>query len=153
MSDPRSRLPWRRTEELPPARPAGGTEPLSAGSSRPRTSRPAKRLSLAWVVVGLLAILLVFFLGYLVGRSGRAAPEEAGPASRKTRACVRAAKLSAKVTRLHRQALANRAAFARALGRGDELEVAALDSQLRALSSRIGKTSTKARRALDRCQA
>lgn len=152
MSDPRSRLPWRRTEELPPARPGGGTEPLSAGSSRPRTSRPAKRLPIAWLVVGLLAVLLVFFLGYLVGRSGRAAPEEPGPASGKTRACVRAATLSARVTRLHRQALANRAAFARALGQGDEVEVAALDTQLRELSSRIGETSTKARRALERCR-
>lgn len=152
MSDPGSRLPWRRTEELPPARRGRGTEPMPSASARSGPSPPPRRPPLAWLVVAVLAVLLVFFLGYLAGRSGGAATEEARPASGKSRVCVRAATLSAKVTRLHRQALVNRAEFARALGRGDELQVAALDSQLRALTSKIDRATTKAQRALQRCQ-
>ena len=149
MSDRGSRLPWRRTEELPAAsRPSRSTQPMPAGSAR---RRPGGRPPLAWVVVAVLAALLVFFLGFLAGRSGESAPE-AQSGSGKTRACIRAATLSARVTRLHRQALANRAGFARALGRGDEVEIAALDSQLRELSTKIGQVSAKARNALERCQ-
>ncbi|HEX2030503.1 MAG TPA: hypothetical protein VHL78_03760 [Actinomycetota bacterium] len=150
MSDPGSRFPWRRTEELPAAEPRRATERTTAPPARPRPGRP--RPPLAWLVVAVLAALLVFFLGYLAGRSGGASPEEARPASGKARACVRAATLSARVTRLHRQALVNRAEFARALGKGDEVQVAALDSQLRALTARIDQASTKAARVLQRCQ-
>ncbi len=149
MSDPRGRYPWRRTEELPSTRSGGGTERLSTGS-RPAPRRPS-RLPLAWLVVGVLAVLLIFFVGFLAGRAGVAEPGAAA-GGKERRACVRAATVSARLTRLHQQALVNRVAFARALSVGAKEELETLDAQLRELSGTIEELRERSAKALQRCR-
>jgi hypothetical protein len=105
---------------------------------------------MAWLVVGLLAALVVFFVGFLVGRAAEDEPATAGPAGGKL--CRRAANLSNRLTTLHREALANRVDYTRALTQGDQEELQALNKALAGMANQVDELRGKAVRALDRCR-
>ncbi|MGH2723217.1 MAG: hypothetical protein ACRDI0_02945 [Actinomycetota bacterium] len=156
MSDPRDRLPSRRTEPLS----RGGsserpwrdpTEPLPAS---PEPSRPSSRppRPTRWLVIGLLVLAGAFLIGFVVGRAGGGEEPPAGQ-SQGPPACRRAANLATRLLGIHREALANRVEFAETVAREDRDRMAELNAELEELSGRGEEIRERAERFLARCRS
>ena len=148
MADGTEPMPARDpTEPLPQPRPRSRTRPPSADGDR--------RL---WIVAGILALILAFAAGYLVGRGGEqpAQAPVAGSAdgetgSVKRRACLKVGRAARRAQAVQAEALANRAALAEATARGDEEGVARLNAELRSLGERFEKIEARFERLAERC--
>ncbi len=149
--------PLRPTSREPIRPDTRGTEPLAPtpryGGSPPL--RPSRRP--AGLPGKLLAVVVLFLLGYLAGRA--TAPDAPAPAQQETArgggggaACRRALDLSLQVNELQRQALANRTQFTQAALAGDQDAMATLNEslgpvsqQLQEAQGRLGETVVKCR--------
>ena len=132
--------------------PAASTEPLAAGGAPTGTDR---RL---WVIAGVLGLVLLFFIGFLVGR-GLGSDEGTGVKSSATpvkitsrQACGVALTLAEKALALQQRALANRAAAAQATADGDAELIGRLNAELEGLSQRLDKVERRLERTADRCR-
>jgi hypothetical protein len=140
------------TQPLPTG--TSSTEPLAAGGG------PTERDRRLWLVAGILALVLVFFVGFLVGRAQAPDPGGGGTQQRQSdggritdrQACGRAVKLLEKAVALNLRALANRAALAEATAEGDTEVIAGLQEEIRLISRRFERTEKRAERFADRCQ-
>jgi hypothetical protein len=144
-----------RTEPMPA--PRDPTEPLPEPRPRTRTRPPTpdgdRRL---WIVAGVLALILAFVAGYLVGRGGGQPAQapvagttdaETGPVKR--RACLKAVRTARRAQAVQSRALANRAALVQA--RGDEELVARLNAELETLGQRFDRIEARFERLAERC--
>jgi hypothetical protein len=141
-----------------------GTQPLSTGGSSTEPlaagGGPTDRDRRLWLVAAILALVLVFFVGFLVGRAQAPDPDEgktqqAGPDGGRItdrQACGKAVDLLEKAVALNLRALANRAALAEATAEGDTEVVAGLQEEIRLISQRFERTEDRAKRFADRCQ-
>jgi hypothetical protein len=138
------------TEPLPASTPES-TEPMAAG----RRPGPPDRQRQLWLVAGVLALVLAFFVGFLVGREQ--APEPAqreGPEAVTGRraACGRALNLADRGLRVLQRALANRVALAQATARGDADLSARFQEELELLSNRFDRIEPRLEKATGRCR-
>lgn len=144
---------------MPPAAPREPTQPLPQPGAR--RARPApegdRRL---WIVAGILALVLAFVAGYLVGRGGaepapaeQANAVEDGATTVRKRACVKAVAAGRRAQKVQARALANRAALAEATARGDEEVIARLNAELSTLGDRFEKVEARFEKLAERCGA
>jgi hypothetical protein len=138
------------TEPLPATKPES-TEPISAGH---RPGLPDRQRQL-WLVAGVLALVLAFFVGFLVGREQAPAPEQQQAVDMVTGrrvACARALNLADRGLRVLQRALANRVALAQATARGDTDLIGRFQEELDLLSTRFDKVEPRLERATERCR-
>jgi hypothetical protein len=149
--------------------PRSSTEPLpetARGSTQPLPVRGSpegdRRL---WFVAAVLALVLAFVAGYLVGRGGsegretKAAGQEttesekdqAGGGRRK--ACAKAVTVAQKALALQGRALANRAALAEATAAGDEELAALLNAELQTIGEDFDRVEARLDKLTARCGA
>jgi hypothetical protein len=152
------------TEPMPPS---GGrsTEPLPeesrSTSGLPAGHRPAPdaRDRRLWLIAGVLALILAFGAGFLVGR-GQGEPGQApgqkqadGQGPIKKQVCAKAVRAAQKAVAIQERAVASLGALVRATAEGDDSLMVALNSELQRLSERFEKVDKRAKGLAERCGA
>jgi hypothetical protein len=140
------------TEPIPAGERRGSTEPLESAPG-PDDARQ-RRL---WLIAGILALVLMFFVGFLVGREQGSAP--AGPQTQDLErlrgprlACARALRVADRANRLLQRAVANRGAFTQATVGGDEETVSQLQKEFESVSNQYDRVEARLERLTDRCR-
>jgi hypothetical protein len=184
MSDREPTTPPEGTGELPPTEPVEPrrTEPIDPGDPSPPPPpggyasiggrRGGPTLPVRLVVVGAVVLVLVFVLGFFVGRgqapepgAGRDRTEQAGQqgqggggkggkAGRKARrvACRRAVDRAVQLIELQRQAIATQVALTEAIVAEDPEQVEALSTAGEQLQAQIAEAQPALDQAVQRCR-
>jgi hypothetical protein len=157
--------PGHSTEPMPPTGGRRSTEPLTASESRstvglPAGHRPAPdaRDRRLWLIAGVLALILAFGAGFLVGRGQGEEPGETpgqkqadGQGPIKKQVCAKAVKAGQKTVTIQERAVASLGALVRATAEGDDSLMVALNAELQRLSGRFEKVNERAEGLAERC--
>jgi hypothetical protein len=109
------------------------------------------------VVIGIVALLAAFGIGFFAGNSGdepqpAASSGGGGGGAGGGRGCRRALTLSEQTIALQQQAIANRTQFTQAALGGDEGQLAELNQQLEPISAQLAEARQRLDRALQKCR-
>jgi hypothetical protein len=139
------------TEPIPAGERRGSTEPLE-----PAPGADDARQRRLWLIAGILALILLFFVGFLVGREqGPGSAERAQdvePPRGPRLACGRALDLADRTNRLLQRAVANRGALGRATVRGDTDTAAQLQAEFESVSMQYDRVEARLERLTERCR-
>jgi hypothetical protein len=140
------------TEPIPAGERRGSTEPLGPAPGPDHTRQ--RRL---WLVAGVLALILVFFVGFLVGReqgsgSAKQQARDVEPVKGPRVACARALDLADRANRLLQRTVANRGALARATVSGDTDTAAQLQAEFESVSRQYERAEARLERLTERCR-
>jgi hypothetical protein len=140
------------TEPIPAGERRGSTEPLE-----PAPGADEARQRRLWLIAGILALILLFFVGFLVGReqgsgSGERRAQDVEPLRGPRLACARALDLADRTNRLLQRAVANRGALGRATVRGDTDTAAQLQAEFESVSTQYDRVEARLERLTERCR-
>lgn len=108
-----------------------------------------------FVIAGVVALVLVFVLGFFIGHAwdGDGETQATATGGGRRAACQRALTISLQVSELQRQALANRTQAAQALAVGDEAQVQELNAALEPVATAIQEAEAQVAPAAERCKS